>query len=150
MAGFISSFSDVLGTFSEHRYLDDGIDRLNRIYTPVILISTASIMGVIQFVGDPIEVRDVRVWGLWRSWLRLVTCVFEVRDVRDWGLWRVALGFGTCVIGVCKVHDWSQWRAWLRFVTCGIRVWDVRDWGLLSTRLKCAIKYLWPSSCKQK
>lgn len=55
MAGFISSFSDVLGTFSEHRYLDDGIDRLNRIYTPVILISTASIMGVIQFVGDPIE-----------------------------------------------------------------------------------------------
>jgi len=55
MAGFISSFSDVLGTFSEHRYLDDGVDRLNRIYTPVILISTASIMGVIQFVGDPIE-----------------------------------------------------------------------------------------------
>ena len=56
MAGFISSFSDVLGTFSEHRYLDDGVDRLNRIYAPVILVSTASILGVVQFFGDPIEV----------------------------------------------------------------------------------------------
>lgn len=55
MANFISSMSDVLGTFSKHPSLDDGVDRLNRIYTPVVLICTASILGVVQFVGDPIE-----------------------------------------------------------------------------------------------
>ena len=57
MANLISSFSDLLGAFSEHKYLDDGFDRANRIYAPVLLMVSASLLGIIQFFGDPIEVR---------------------------------------------------------------------------------------------
>ena len=57
MSNLLSSFSDLLGAFSEHKYLDDGFDRANRIYAPVILMISASLLGLIQFFGDPIEVR---------------------------------------------------------------------------------------------
>jgi hypothetical protein len=56
MAQFVSSFTNILGTFSEHLYLDDAIDRANRIYVPVILLVTASLLAISQFFGDPIEV----------------------------------------------------------------------------------------------
>lgn len=59
MANLIHSFSDLLGTFSEHSYLDDGFDRANRIYCPVLLMVSASLLGLIQFFGDPIECTKV-------------------------------------------------------------------------------------------
>lgn len=59
MAQFVSGFTDLIGAFSEHQYLDDAFDRANRIYAPVILMVSASLLGLAQFFGDPIECTKV-------------------------------------------------------------------------------------------
>ena len=56
MANLLSSFNDLFGAFSKHKYLDDGFDRANRIYAPVVFMISASLLGLIQLFGDPIEV----------------------------------------------------------------------------------------------
>lgn len=55
----VSTFSSFYGTFSAHHYLDDVTDRANRIYAPVLLMVSASLLGLIQFFGDPIECTKV-------------------------------------------------------------------------------------------
>ena len=68
MSNLLSSFSSLLGAFSEHKYLDDGFDRANRIYAPVILMISASLLGLIQFFGDPIEVRNEKAIKTSKTW----------------------------------------------------------------------------------
>lgn len=61
MAQILESFSGFLGTFSEHEYIDDGFDRANRVYAPVVLMVFASLLALIQFLGDPIQCTNVNV-----------------------------------------------------------------------------------------